>query len=131
MADEVTVTQQQASAEADVARYQRELDYARRRLDELRAQTPAVAAGQTWYGFDHGSVWMVFDGDNGLFDLWCVDPRGAPAWKFGSIMVGRTADHIREFFDREPGRSWDDKVARIDTGPLRSWTTTHPGGGGF
>lgn len=79
-----------------------------------------VRAGQTWYGWNHGSVWMVFDGDHGLFDLWCMDPRGAPSWEFGSIVVGRTVQQIIEFFDPTP------PAVRVDTTALTSWTDTVP-----
>jgi hypothetical protein len=82
-----------------------------------------VAAGQRWHGPNHGSVWMVFDGDNGLFDLWCEDPGTSTTWRPGSIAVGFTAERIRQWLDPRPG-------VRVDTSALRSWTSTTPGQGG-
>lgn len=89
-------------------------------------KTDQVRAGQTWYGWQHGSVWMAFAGHTGLFDLWCSDPRCAPIWRHGSILADRTAAQVLECFDPDPPHPADLRhtcFAVVDTTALRSWTT--------
>lgn len=59
-----------------------------------------VQAGQRWYGPRH-SAWMVFDGDDGLFDLWCFDRGQAAGIRQGMILTGLHPHWIEIWLDPE------------------------------